>query len=149
MKEKCKKYFAVLIVIAIFISSITTVSAASIDSTIMPRWDVTSSCNMTFTITDPDTANVYVRYMADSSNFEEADLSVKLQKKILLFFWKTIDIGEDDNQWRASSTNANGYFYNNFTVDGAGTYRAVITLEIIGSDGKKDIIEETIEFLYE
>ena len=83
MKEKCKKYFAVLIVIAIFISSITTVSAASIDSTIMPRWDVTSSCNMTFTITDPDTANVYVRYMADSSNFEEADLSVKLQKKTL------------------------------------------------------------------
>jgi hypothetical protein len=36
-------------------------------------------------------------------------------------------------------------FYNTFSVDDSGTYRAKFKVEIRGTDGTVDVIEDTIE----
>ena len=91
---------------------------------------------------------VLVDYFAKSAVFTEAKLTVKIQKRFLAFFWNTVDIGEPNNEWVAYSTDVDGRFYNYFPVDGKGTYRAIFTVEISGTSGETDIIEETINCTY-
>ena len=139
---------ALVLVACLFISGVVAVSADGGTTQIMPRWNVADDNEFTFTVSSTDKANVRVTYSANSTNFQKANLTVKIQKRFLLVFWSTVDIGYTNNEWTASSTNLSGNFYNTFTVNGTGTYRAQITLEIIGKNGQKDVIEETIEYEY-
>lgn len=147
-----KKFFKMLLTglmsAAILLTGVIAVSANDGSQEIMPRLNVAVSSSSSFTISNTDRASISVRYISDSSVFEKANLTVKLEKRFLLVFWTTVDIGYTNNEWKTSSTNPNGVFSNTFTVNGKGMYRAHITLEVIGSNGQKDVIEETLEYEY-
>lgn len=147
MKKFFKPLLTLLLSTAILVSGIVAVSANGGTNEIMPRWNVVNQKNIIFKVAN-NNAIVNVTYDANSTNFQKANLTVKIQKRFLLVFWSTVDIGYTNNEWTASSTNPSGNFYNTFTVNGTGTYRAQITLEIIGKNGQKDVIEETIEYEY-
>ena len=147
MKKFFKTLLTILVSTAILVSGIVVVSANGGTNEIMPRWNVVDQKNIIFKVAN-NNAIVNVTYDANSTNFQKANLTVKIQKRFLLVFWSTVDIGYTNNEWTASSTNLSGNFYNTFTVNGTGTYRAQITLEIIGKNGQKDVIEETIEYEY-
>ena len=148
MKKFFKMLVTLLVSTAILVSGVVAVSADGGTTEIMPRWNVAEDNDFTFIVSNTNKANVSVSYIADSTNFQKANLTVKLEKRFLLLFWTTVDIGYSNNEWTASSTDPNGYFYNTFTVNGKGMYRAHITLEITGKNGQKDVIEETIEYEY-
>ena len=148
MRKIFKSFLTLLVATAIFVSGIVAVSASGGSSQIVPRWNVAQQNNFTFIVSDTNKATVRVTYTADSATFQKANLTVKIEKRFLLVFWNEVDIGYTNNEWKASSTSPTGNFYNVFTVNGKGTYRAKITLEIIGNNGQKDVIEETLEYEY-
>ena len=124
------------------------VSALDAESGITPRFTNTNECSFTFQVLAPGEAHVAVGYNAKSAVFTEAKLTVKIQKRFLAFFWNTVDIGEPNNEWVAYSYDTEGDFYNYFPVDGKGTYRAIFTVEISGTSGVTDVLEETINCTY-
>ena len=105
---------------------------------INPRLTNISFAATTFTVID-NIAEVVVDYEGRESNFSRAEVSVKVEKKFLLLFWK--DVGE----WTSSSTDVYGFIVGTCTADGSGTYRATITLTIYGKNGVNDVIEDVIE----
>ena len=125
-----------------------TVSAAENEETITPRFTNCNQCNFVFQVLDPGEAHVAVTYNAKADVFTQAKLTVKIQKKILGLFWTTVDIGTTNDEWVAYSTAINGQFYNYFSVNGTGTYRAVFCVEMYGISGVVDTIENTIEYKY-
>lgn len=143
-----KKRISIIILILsmLFVSGIGsfTVSAEEIS----PRLTNCNNSEATFKVLDPGEAHISVTYNAKSDVFTYAKLTVKIQKKFLVLFWKNVDIGTTDNEWVSYCYDVNGQFYNYFPVDGTGTYRAVFCLEIYGSSGAVDTIEDTIEFKY-
>lgn len=122
--------------------------AVDTESGVTPRFTNTNQCDFTFQVLEPGEAHIAVDYYAKRDVFTEAKLTVKIQKRFLAFFWNTVDIGEPNNEWVAYSTDVDGSFYNYFPVSGKGTYRAVFTVEISGTSGETDILEETIECIY-
>ena len=136
----------ILILSMLFITSVGsfTVSAKGVS----PRYTNIDNINFIFKVLDPGEAHISAAYNAKADVFTYAKLTVKIQKKFLALFWKTVDIGTTDNEWISYSYDVNGQFYNYFTVNGTGTYRAVFCLEIYGTSGVVDTIEDTIEFKY-
>lgn len=116
-------------------------------SEIMPLYDNTNICKTTFLISD-SVAYVAVRYEGYPSSFLEAKVTVKIQKKTLGLFWNAVDIGEPNKEWVAYSNNVSDCLYNTFSITDTGTYRAVFTIEIFGSNGTVDKIEDKIEYKY-
>lgn len=108
------------------------------DAGISPRLTNMDSSAMHFAVVD-NIAEVYVSYKGRSSTFLRAEVSVKIEKKVLLLFWK------DVSEWTSTNTEVFGYFLNTSTADGSGTYRAKIKLTVYGTNGVNDVIEETIE----
>lgn len=77
-------------------------------------------------------------------------ISVELyvEKKVLLFFWKRVDIGYPDNLWTDYTTN--NYYNRSFTttLSSSGTYRVTVTYTFSGSGGPDDIITRTATSSY-
>lgn len=116
-------------------------------SEIMPLYDNTNVCKTTFLISD-NVAHVAVRYEGNPDSFAQAKITVKIQKKTLGLFWSTVDIGEPNKEWVTYSNNISDCLYNTFAITDTGTYRAVFTVEIFGSNGTVDKIEDKIEYKY-
>lgn len=148
MRKILKASLVFLLTFAILLSGTVVAFAEDVSREIEPRLNVALNSSSTFTIANTNKATVSVRYVADSSIFQKATVTVKIEKRFLLVFWNVVDIGYTNNQWVASSTNPNGVLSNTFTVNGKGMYRARITLEITGNNGQKDVIEETLEYEY-
>lgn len=152
MKNIARKLLcSCLAAILLCLSTVVPIVASdnsTVSSTVSPRYSHCASATITFTVADPGTAHVGVTYYGYTDTFVQAKVTVQIQKRFLGLFWKTVDIGYTNDKWIAYSSDVNGYFYNTFTVDGTGTYRANFTLEITGSDGTVDVIDETIEKKY-
>ena len=157
MRKKILYLLSVVLASSILLTNVICVQATSkdvvyesndVNSSVMPRFDsgITSDCS--FTISDSGEACVSVWYLGDS-NFKLAKLTVRFQKKVLGLFWKTVDIGEVDNQWTVYSSNVNEVFNYYVDLEDTGTYRVVISLELTTTSGSVDEIEETIECKYE
>lgn len=146
-KILCSCLAAILLCLSTVVPVVASGNAA-VANEVNPRLSHCSSATLTFTVADPDTAHVGVTYYGYPDSFVQAKVTVQIQKRFLGLFWKTVDIGYTNNKWVAYSNDVNGYFYNTFTVDGTGTYRANFTLEITGSDGTVDVMEDTIESKY-
>lgn len=101
-----------------------------------------SNSTMSFTVADGE-ANFYVSYVGRAASFTQAKLTVQIQKKFLGLFWR-----DAADEWVSYNTDLNGYFYDYIPVDGTGTYRAVFKLEVFGSTGVTDVIEDTIDVKY-
>lgn len=149
MKKFLKRFMVALLTISILATNGIAVSATQVeDDQISPYYTNCNKCVFSFNVIDPGKAHINITYSAINDVFREAQITVKIQKRFLLIFWNTIDIGLPNNEWTATSTDIDGYFYNCFDVDGTGTYRAIFTVEIIGIDGSVDLIEDTIESKY-
>ena len=85
---------------------------------------------------------VAISYTGREGVFTQAKVTVKIEKQFLWFFWNTVD------EWTATSTELLGYLYHETSVDGHGTYRAVFKVEMYGTSGVTDTIEDTIESTY-
>ncbi|MBO5009863.1 MAG: hypothetical protein J6D20_04095 [Clostridia bacterium] len=136
--KKITKTLAAILLIAIL--SMTGITAFAGDATPTPRLSHTSNGSFTFSAT-ANGGYVDVTYYGYDS-FVRADLTVKIEKNFLFFFWNEVDT------WSASSTALNGEFYTTIPLDGSGTYRASFTLKITGNDGTVDTITDVIEDKY-
>jgi hypothetical protein len=136
MKTKLKPWLLFLLIGTMLLAY--AISAYAEDAGISPRLTNMDSSSMHFAVID-NTAEVYVSYIGRSSTFLRAEVSVKIEKKVLLLFWKDI------SEWTSTNTAVIGHFLNTSTADGSGTYRATITLTVYGTNGVNDVIENTIE----
>jgi hypothetical protein len=93
-------------------------------------------------------ADFMVSYIGNPDTFTVAKLTVTFEKRFLGAFWRTVDIGTENNEWIAYNADQRGEFYDYVTLDGTGTYRANFKLEIFGHD-TIDVIEETIACTYD
>lgn len=134
MKKITKTLIAILLIAIMGMNSVTAFATSESPS---PRLSHMSNGTFTFSATDEGGYANVVYYGYDS--FVRADLTVKVEKRFLLFFWNDVD------EWSASSTEIDGHFYHVFTLEGSGKYRATFTLLITGNDGTVDTIERVIE----
>ncbi len=141
MKRITRPTIALLLVLILSMTSITTVSASeavpNYNEGIMPILEHVGYASFAFSALS-DGGHTSIEYEG-SDSFVRADVTVKVEKRFLLVFWNDVD------EWSASSTDPEGYFYHLFTLNGNGTYRATITLTITGSDGTVDTITDEIE----
>ena len=137
MKKITRPLIAIFLVAILSLASIT---ASASNEVLSPRLSHMNSGSFTFSAT-ANGGYVDVTYYGYDS-FVRADLTVKIEKNFLFFFWNEVDT------WSASSTELNGHFFNTIPLDGSGTYRASFTLKITGNDGTVDTITDVIEDKY-
>ena len=143
--RKITKFTLITALVCILCFNAISVSAseslASKSSNITPRWTNLSDVSFTFLATSSG-GYVDAAYESYSNTFSQARISVKLQKRFLLLFWTDVD------EWSSSSNQDSGILSHVFTLDGAGTYRATFTFEVIGTDGTVDTVTKEIESSY-
>ena len=151
MKKNVKKMMCMIFALILAFSCTLPVAAQESSNNeipVAPRLSHCSRCVTTFAVDDPGVATVAVRYSGYQATFVEAKVTIQIQKKFLGLFWKTVDIGYTNNEWIAYSNELSGSFHNTFSIDGTGTYRAKFKIEIRGTDGTVDVIEDVIERKY-
>ena len=136
MKKITKTIVAILLIAVMSMANVV----AFADGGISPRLSHMADGGFSFVATE-EGGYVDVNYYGYDS-FVRAELTVKVQKRFLLVIWNNV------GEWSSSSTDLNGHFYHIFTLNGSGTYRAVFTLKVYGTDGTYDTIEKTIESKY-
>ena len=134
MKKITKTLLAILL---IAVMSTTNVVAIAANEGIDPRLTHTDSGSFSFAAED-NVGYIGVTYYGYDS-FARADLNVKVQKRFLWVFWN------DVYEWNASSTEINGDFYHEFSIEESGTYRANFTLQVTGKNGTVDTISKSIQ----
>ena len=137
MRKITKSLIATLLIAILCMTSVTAFASEDGPS---PRLSHTDSGAFTFSAT-ADGGYVDVTYYGYDS-FVRADLTVKIEKSVWLFFWSEI------TTWSASNTNIDGEFYTTIPLDGSGKYRATFTLKVTGNDGTVDTITDVIESRY-
>lgn len=139
-----KKHLKILLtfVMALLMSMTSITAFASEDSTgVSPRLSHMGGASFSF-VADEGGGDVSVLYEGYSTSFVQAKVTIKLEKRFLLLFWNDVD------EWTATSTELWGFFNHNFELDGKGTYKATMTLEVTGTDGTVDVITDSIECTY-
>lgn len=136
MKKITKTLVAILLIAILSVTSITAFASEGIS----PRLSHTDVANFSFAAT-ANGGYIDVTYYGYDS-FVRADLTVKVEKQFLFFFWTEVDT------WTASSTDIDGYFVHTFNLTGSGTYRASFTLKVTGNNGTVDTVTSEIESKY-
>ena len=137
MRKITKTFVAILLIAVLSMTSITTFA---IDEGIAPCLSHVDAANFSFSAT-ANGGYIDVTYYGYDS-FVRADLTVKIEKKFLFFFWSEVDT------WSGSSTERDGEFYDTIPLTGSGTYRATFTLTITGNDGTVDTIPSVLDDSY-
>ena len=136
--RKITKTLVAIFLIAVL--SLTSITAFASDEGVSPYLSHANNANFSFVAT-ANGGYIDVTYLGYDS-FVQADLTVKVEKRYLLFFWTEVA------SWSAFSTEVEGIFSHVFTLDGSGTYRANFTLKIKGNDGTVDTIPSQLECSY-
>ena len=136
MKNRLKLWMLFLLTGIMLLAYIIPVYAE--DTGISPRLTNMDASTLNYSVVNNE-SQVYVSYIGRSSTFLRAELSVKIEKKFLLLFWKDI------SEWTGTNTEVVSHFFYSAPADGSGTYRAKIKLTVYGTNGVNDVIEETIE----
>lgn len=137
MRKITKPLVAILLIAVLSMTSITIFAD---NEGISPRLSHTENAGFSFSATS-NGGYIDVTYYGYDS-FARADLTVKVEKRFLFFFWDEVDT------WSASSTEVEDMFSHTFTLNGSGTYRATFTLKVTGNDGTVDTIPFEIESSY-
>lgn len=100
--------------------------------------------NTSRTITDfsisNNVANVLVGYEGIKGVTTNAVITIKIQKKFLLFFWQDIS----GASWTDYATGES--YYNTHSIQTTiGTHRVLVEYKIYGTGGEADVITEEIE----
>ena len=147
MKRNVKTIVTVILSVLILWCTCTTAFAGDADAVVLPRLDNAYDASMAFVVIDPGVADFMVSYNGNPDTFMVAKLTVTFEKRFLGAFWRTVDIGLENNEWVEYNTDLRGDFYDDVTMDGTGTYRANFKLEIFGPD-TVDVIEKTMQCQY-
>ena len=139
MKKNTKAFFIISLALIMCLSSLP-VFASEADAGIAPCLSHMGGGSFTFSATESG-GNVVVTYEGYDS-FVQARVTVKLQKRFLLVFWSDVDA------WTTTSTELLGFLSHTFALEGKGTYKATMTLEVTGTDGTVDVITDSIESTY-
>ena len=123
------------------------VSAEEEISSVSPRLSNCSAATFHFGISNGNLC-AGVTYNGKSETFTHAKLTLSFEKKYLIFFWKTVEIGYIDEEWTGYCYDLDGYLYQEFPATGSGTYKANFKLEIYGRSGVIDVIEDSIQCEY-
>ena len=134
MKKLTKALVGILLIVVL---SMTNLTVFADNGEIESRLSHASEASFAFSAYN-NVGCADVSYVG-SASFVRADLHIKVEKKILLVFWK------DVYEWSASNTVSNGGFHQTHPLDGSGTYRATLTLTLTGSDGTSETIEHVTE----
>ena len=137
--KKITKMLVAIFLIAIL--SMTSITSFASDEGISPRLSHTSDAAFSFSAT-ANGGYIDVTYYGYDDSFVRADLTVKIEKRFLIFWWTEV------TTWSTSSTEIEGHFANKFDLDGSGTYRATFTLTVTGNDGTVDTIPSELEDSY-
>ena len=137
MRKITKTLVAILLIAVLSMTSITSFAS---DEGIAPCLSHANNANFSFSAT-ANGGYIDVTYLGYDS-FVRADLTVKIEKSFLFFFWTEVDT------WSVSSNNINDHFFHTFNLTGSGTYRASFTLTITGNNGTVDTIPTVIEDSY-
>ena len=148
MKQSVKKIITILLTILMLWCGCTATYASGTDAGIAPCLDYAYDFSMSFVVIEPGVANFMVSYNGNPNTFMVAKLTVTFEKKVLGVFWRTVEIGTENNEWIGYNADLRGEFYDYVTLDGTGTYRANFRLEIMGADSS-DIIEESMTYRYQ
>ncbi len=120
-------------------------SVPNYDDLVQPCYDNLNSVTTSFSVID-GRGYIAVTYYAYTDTFTYAKLYVKLQKQILGLFWQTVDISDPNDQWTGVCYEAQGGTFDpSFYVGGPGTYRVILKLEVYGTDGTVDVVNDTIK----
>ena len=136
MKQKLK--FWLLFFMTGIMLLVYAIPAYAADTDISSRLTNMDVSTMHFSVID-NQSEVYVSYIGRSSTFLRAEVTIKIEKKFLLLFWK------DVSEWTSTNIEVIGDFLYTAPADGDGTYRATIKLTVYGTNGVNDVIEETID----
>ena len=101
----------------------------------------TSSTYTAFSISNNGSAIVSVEYMGYPNITTNATITIKIEKRNLLVFWKDIE------EWVITSDEYFDSFYRTCAVS-SGKYRVTVTFEISGTGGSTDVFESQIEDSY-
>ena len=148
MKQSVKTIISILLTILMLWCGGTAAYASETDAGIAPCLDYAYDASMAFGVIDPGVADFFVSYNGNPDTFMVAQLTVTFEKKVLGVFWRTVEIGTENNEWVGYNADLRGEFYDYVTLDGTGTYRANFRLEIMGADSS-DIIEESMSYKYQ
>lgn len=143
MKKISKLFFTLLLIAAMCLANVSAFASngqSDENEGVMPCLEHTADFTLLFSA-DSNGGHVTVRYVGDS-NFSYAVVTVKVEKRNLLVFWKDIC------EFSVTSADVNGYIYRLCQLDGSGNYRATITLTVYGKNGVTDSVTETIKSDY-
>ena len=142
-----KRLFTLLFAMYMFVTP-SFAAIASNETEIMPRWQSVSSIDSSLIIEDTGMAYVLIRYIG-SNTLQKITFETKLQKKFLFFFWGDVANGETDHTWVRSFTAQTGSFSHTLQLEETGTYRAVIDITAVSTDGSSETIQRVHEYVYE
>lgn len=136
-----KKILSIILCAILLVCGFETLALASGgDDGIMPCYNNASSTNSNFYVADGN-AVISASYVGFPGVTTGAKITVQLQKRNLLVFWK------DVTSWENVSYEYSGVFTYSHPVS-SGTYRVRIRYEISGSGGAVDVVEEELKASY-
>ena len=140
MKKHTKKLIVAVLTVVMCLTSVPCFASETVDG-ISPRLSHMGSAAFSFAAYESG-GEAVISYEGYYASFVQAKATIKVEKRFLLVFWNDVD------EWTATSTDVWGEFIHVFPLDGKGTYRATMTLEVTGTDGTVDVITDTIESTY-
>lgn len=110
-----------------------------------PSWTNIANTAVTFVI-NPNTGNASVLFTVAAKNNTNTGITVKshLERKSLGLVWKTVDIGQKNNEWVDPTSDKYISKSHSVRLSQYGQYRVVIKIYCGG-----DVITKTAEFKYE
>lgn len=136
-----KKVISIMLCTVLLIFGFETLAfAANTEEKTMIRLNNAVSTESSFVINNGN-ANIAVSYTGYPGVTTGAKITVQLQKRNLMVFWK------DVTEWENVSDRESGTFTYSRPVS-SGTYRVKIRCEISGSGGATDVIEEELQDSY-
>lgn len=138
MKKRIALLLSIVMAISMLIASAFPASASGIE----PRYSNTNNATVAFSIVDGGLACFSADYTGRAGVFTEARITLKIEKQFLWFFWTEVD------SWSATCYERAGFFAHNVQLSESGTYRANYRIEIYGTSGDVDVIENTREDSY-
>lgn len=136
-----RKFLTLLLVVAIFCSSVTPVQAAQVQ----PYYNNTMSVSSSFIITSSGEAIVAYSITGYEDYFKSAITVIYIEKLTLGLFWTRVDNGMPDKEWSDFTSIRNYINEHSIQLESRGTYRAVFEFNIMGTGGPRDVIESIEE----
>lgn len=99
------------------------------------RYLYSEICRCHYTVLPSGEAEVRIAYATVNEGFIQVKASLKIQKRFLGLFWKTV------SEWEETSCAQRDTFYRTVPLDDKGTYRLVGEVVFSGTAGDAELIE--------